>query len=361
MSDLVNVIKAKIRENGPISFRDYMDLSLYHPQFGYYNTKSVKIGKQGDFYTSAYLGNSVGAMIARKMEEFWCILGKQRFTIVEYGAGTGKLTEDILIALRDKQDMYAKLRYCIIEKSPAMVDLEKLRLQEKVEWFNDITEVKEICGCVLSNELLDNFPVHRVVMQEQLMEVFVDYRHGFKEILRPASPALTNYFSALGLSLPAGFKAEVNLQAISWIKAVAEALTGGYVLTIDYGGLNEEMYRNKREGGTLRCYTKHSVNDDYYHHVGKQDLTAHVNFSALRYWGQKYGLREILFSCQGEFLLQMGFNDWLMANYSGATNVALAAQKIAMLRNTLILDMGSKFKVLIQEKRMEGKSAHESA
>lgn len=356
MSDLIQVIKSKIRKDGEISFHDYMEMCLYHPEFGYYTSPGDKIGKQGDFYTSPYLGNAVGEMIARKMEELWRNMGKKPFTILEYGAGTGKLTEDILSALQVQEEMYQDLRYCIIERSPVMVGLGKARfkekpnLQGKVEWLKEISEIKNFSGCVLSNELLDNFPVHRVVMQAGLMEVFVDQDNGFKEVLKPASPALTDYFSALGVVLPEGFQTEINLQAISWIKEVADALKEGYVMTIDYGDLSNEMYKSSRADGTLCCYKNHSVNDDYYAFIGEQDITAHVNFSALGYWGQLQGLREVFFSSQGGFLLEMGFNDWALKTYSGEKDIALAAQKIAMLRHALITDMGCKFKILIQEK-----------
>ncbi|WP_316748604.1 class I SAM-dependent methyltransferase [Pedobacter gandavensis] len=330
-----------------------MERCLYDPEFGYYCTQPVKIGKEGDFYTSAYLGNVFGALIAKKMEELWCSMGKKPFTIVEYGAGTGKLAEDILMALQNNTEMYQNLRYCIIERSPVMVDLEKARLNEnrlleKVEWHANIAEIKDIRGCVFSNELLDNFPVHRVIMKEQLMEIFVD--KNFKEVLKPASPALTDYLSELNVVLPPGYQTEINLQAISWIKAIAEALTQGCVMTIDYGDVSKEMYRSSRAEGTLCCFRNHTVNADYYANMGEQDLTTHVNFSALSYWGSKYGLNDTVFTSQGEFLLQLGFNDFLMKTFSAEKDIALAARKIAMLRHTFIMDMGCKFKILIQEK-----------
>lgn len=355
MKGLPNLIKAQIRKNGAISFCDYMEMCLYHPRVGYYCTEAIKIGKKGDFYTSAYLGNVFGALLAKKMEELWCSMGKKPFTIVEYGAGTGKLAEDILSALKGNTEMYENLRYCIIERSPAMVDLEKARLIDKVEWHTDIAEIKDIRGCIFSNELLDNFPVHRVIMKEQLMEIFVD--NGFKEVLRPASPALTDYLSALNVVLSPGFQTEINLQAISWIKAIAAALTQGCVMTIDYGDVSKEMYRSSRAEGTLCCFKNHTVNEDYYANIGEQDLTTHVNFSALSYWGRKSGLKDVVFTSQGEFLLHMGFNEWLMKAFSTEKDIALAARKIAMLRHALIMDMGCKFKILIQEKGMAKETA----
>ncbi|WP_222536716.1 class I SAM-dependent methyltransferase [Pedobacter polysacchareus] len=353
MSGLTSVIKKKIKKNGAISFCEYMEMCLYHPTLGYYNTQANKIGKNGDYFTSAYLGNALGVLIAKKMVEIWAMLGKGPFTIVEYGAGNGKLAEDILAAIQPNEEMYQDLRYCIIERSEAMKVLEKIRLKEKVEWLNDISEIEDIRGCVFSNEVLDNFPVHRVIMLEELMEIFVEEQDGFKEVLKPASPALIDYMRVLNIVLPEGYQTEINLEVIPWIKKIASAMKQGYIITIDYGDRNKGMYKKSRVEGTLCCYRAHAVNDDYYTHIGKQDITAHVNFSALSYWGQQYGLEDAAFTSQGEFLLQMGFNDWVMEAFSEEKDVALAAKKIALLRHALIMDMGYKFKVLIQEKGME--------
>lgn len=353
--DLTEIIIHEIKKEGMIPFNAYMELCLYHPEFGYYTSERTKIGKNGDFYTSSSLGPAFGALVARQMEEMWEWMGCKPFTIVEYGAGTGRLAIDLLANLKANERMYEGLRYCIIEKSGSLQELEKTRLKEKVQWYNAIAEISEINGCILSNELLDNFAVHQVVMEKELMEVFVAYDNGFKEILKPAAAELKAYLNELQIILPEGFRTEINLEVISWIKEITAALVKGYVMTIDYGYLSTELCKSSRSQGTIRCYRNHAVSDCAYMHVGEQDITAHVNFSALMHWGEKYGLQNCGFTSQAEFLMAMGFNEWVYQAYTGEENVVQAAQKISMLKHTLLMDMGTKFKILFQEKRMDMK------
>lgn len=338
--------------HGAVSFREFMEMCLYDPELGYYNSKDSIVGKSGDFYTSSTFSPVYGIVIGKQLEEMWCLMGKLPFTIVEYGAGTGALCRSILDHLKHNDNMYGQLRYCIIEKSPTMREQEKQILDEKVEWFDSIKDIGKIQGCILSNELLDNFAVHRVVMQSELMEVFVNYENGFAEQLKPASAELKNYLSELGIELPRGYQTEINLQALEWLKEIAEVLERGYLLTIDYGYLNSEMYKASRNQGTLLCYHKHEVHDAIYENIGKQDLTAHVNFSALILWGTKSGLMECGFADQFQFLMSLGFRQALIGMLSHEKNVVQASQKVAAITQTLLMDMGGKFKVLVQNKGM---------
>src|SRR5476651_2551375 len=153
--DLSAIIKQRIGNEGPLSFRDFMEMALYYPELGYYTGPKDKIGRAGDFFTSSNLTHAFGAMIGKQLEEMWRLMGEGEFTIVEYGAGTGALCEDILNYLQGNPKMYDQLRYAIIEKSPAMRDLEKARLNEKVNWYHYIEDIAPVTGCVLSNELLD--------------------------------------------------------------------------------------------------------------------------------------------------------------------------------------------------------------
>lgn len=348
---LADIIIGKIKTDGPMSFRDFMEIALYYPELGYYTSPNDKIGTKGDFYTSSDLTSVFGAMIGRQLEEMWAALGEEPFTIVEFGAGTGRLCHDILDYLKNNHRMYEHLRYCIVEKSPSMQAKERIHLHEKVSWHKSIGDISGFTGCVLSNELLDNFAVHRVVMLKELMELFVDYHDGcFIEILKPASAELKNYFSELRVVLPEDYCTEINLQAINWIQNVAAALHKGYVLTIDYGYLSAQLYGQQRSRGTIMCYSKHFMNDHPYEEIGLQDITAHVNFSALQHWGSKAGLADSGFTDQAHFLLGLGFVDYLNNSRTDA-NVSLNAFKQdAFLKHTLLFDMGTRFKVLIQQK-----------
>jgi SAM-dependent MidA family methyltransferase len=352
--ELTKIIRQRISKEGPISFHDFMEMALYYPELGYYMAPKDKIGKNGDFYTSSNLGPVFGAMIGRQLEEMWCLTDENEFTVVEYGAGTGVLCHDILDYLKDNSSLYDRLQYAIIEKSPAMREKEKTHLQEKVSWYNTIKDLPEITGCILSNELVDNFPVHQVIMKDELMEVFVDYRDGFIELLRPASQAIKDYLADLNIMLPQGFRTEINLETAQWIAAIAASLKKGFVMTIDYGYSSEGLYKPCRSRGTLLCYHRHQINDKPYQHVGEQDITAHVNFSALCHFGYQNGLACCGLTSQAQFLLALGFKEYLRKTAAQTGNIAQLAMQEVMLTHTLLIDMGNKFKVLIQQKGMTG-------
>ena len=352
MVQLSEIIIKRIKKEGPISFKDFMEMALYYPKLGYYNATQNKIGADGDFYTSPYISADFGAMIGRQIEEMWKNLGKEPFKIIEYGAGTGLLCHDILEYLKNNNALYDTLNYCIIEKSVSMREIEKRHLKEKVSWYNSIQDIPQINGCILSNELIDNFSVHQVIVDEELKEIFVDYKEGFVEILKPANKKLIHYFKTLNVQLPKGFRTEVNLQAISWIKEVSSSLQKGYIITIDYGSLSSDLYTSRRSCGTLLCYHKHQKNDNPYQFIGEQDITTHINFSALSQWGLHYGIKSCGMVDQAQFLLGLGIKDYQnIALVKNQNNLQLAAHE-ALMNYRLLVDMGIKFKVLIQQKKV---------
>jgi SAM-dependent MidA family methyltransferase len=343
-----DLIIQKIRKEGPVSFRDFMEMALYYPGGGYYTSPGERIGTQGDYYTSPILTSLFGEMISRQLEEMWLLLGKEAFEVVEFGAGNGALCCDIITRLKQNKALYEKLRYCIIEKNE--IQTEQKELPDVVKKQQNISSTGSINGCVLSNELLDNFPVHLVVMQDELMEVFVDYRNGFAELLQPASPQLKDYLHQQNIILPKGYRTEINLAATEWIKEIAATLKKGFVLTIDYGYTASELYHPGKYDGTLVCYHNHTINDQPLQNVGKQDITAHVNFSALQHWGSKYGLKCCGFTDQAHFLRALG-----LVNYLRMLEMKMNgnAYKLMAQVQTLLVSMGKKFKVLIQQKGMD--------
>lgn len=352
---LSEIIKNRICEQGPISFHDFMEMALYFPELGYYTSSSDKIGKGGDYYTSPYLTNVFGNTIAKQLEEMWLLTGKKNFTVVEYGAGMGLLCIDILKQLKLNKALFDSMNYCIIEKSEAMRQKEKTiidhdLLNDKISWYDSIEEIPPFTGCVLANEVLDNFSVHKVVMKEnELKEVYVDYDNGFVEILKPAGKDLKEYFTALGIELPNDFCAEVNLEAIEWLKKISASLEKGFVLTIDYGYPSSELYQSHHRLGTIVCYNNHTVNDLPYENIGQQDITAHVNFSALKFWGAKHGLNNCGFTNQSQFLLGLGLTEQLRKLEEHEKH-SFEVRKKLMTLHTLLMSMGRKFKVLIQQK-----------
>jgi SAM-dependent MidA family methyltransferase len=347
---LSEIIIEQIKNQGLMSFRDFMEMVLYYPELGYYNSKQNIIGTEGDFYTNASLSASFGAMLGRQIEEMWEVLGKKTLKIIEYGAGTGLLCHDILDYLKNNSDLYNCCSYSIIEKSTSMREIEKKHLHEKVSWHSSIQEIPQINACIISNELVDNFAVHQVVMEDQLMEVFVDYENGFKEVLQPANASLVSYFETLNVTLPKGFRTEINLEATTWIKEVAQWLKKGYVITIDYGALSSELYNINRRLGTLLCYNKHRINDNPYQFIGEQDITTHTNFSALKDWGAKYGLNYCGLANQANFLLGLGFKEYQDKLAKEKQSNAQLALEESIINYRLLMDLGTKFKVLIQQK-----------
>ncbi len=347
---LSDIIIQKIHKEGPISFRDFMDMSLYYPGLGYYTSEKDKIGKKGDFYTSPNLTPAFGEMLGVQLEEMWSILGEKDFTIVEMGAGTGLLSMDVLGYLKRNPELSRNLDYCIVEKSPALRKEQQVRLGENARWCSSLHELSGMTGCVFSNELVDAFPVHQVVMKKELMEVLLDHKDGFMEIFEPASDELNDYFAELGIVLPHGYRTEVNFDAVKWIQELGEIIKKGFVITIDYGYQSSELYKEYRNRGTLMCYYRHTANEDPYGHPGEQDITSHVNFSALSHWGEKNGLELCGFTDLVRFMVGLGIDDYLKREQQ---KDQVNYWKKMLPIKTLIMEMGETFKVLIQKKGVD--------
>lgn len=350
---LSEIIIDKIRRNGPVSFYDFMEMALYYPDCGYYTSGKNRIGENGDYYTSPCITSLLGQMLARQIEEMWCLLKPEEFTIVEYGAGTGLLCMDIVNQLKHNRKLYDGFQYCIIEKNFLLPEKQILFTDEKIIRRQSINENGKFTGCILSNEVIDNFPVHQVIMQDELMEVFIDYENGFAEKLQPASEPLRNYFEELKIRLPKNFRTEVNLKAIEWISEITPALHKGFVITMDYGFPSAELYSSKRSSGTLVCYHKHRINFCPYIHIGQQDITTHINFSALHHWGLKNGLSLCGFTNQSSFLLSLGLCNHLRKTERTMSNQPAGDHQKAWLLQTFLMNMGQKIKVMIQKKGIE--------
>lgn len=334
-----------------ISFADFMEMALYYPELGYYTSNKEKIGKRGDYYTSSNLTPAFGEMIGRQIEEMWHILGEKEFTVVEMGAGMGLLSGDVLSHLKSNQELYNNLNFCIVEKSPTLRKEQEKRLRnDKVIWHDSIDDLNGIKGCIFSNELLDALPVHVVEMGKELMEVFVGYENRFVEILKPASIQLRDYLKELDVELPYGYRTEINLDAIKWVREISTALKKGYVITIDYGYPSNELYQEYRNQGTLMCYYEHSVNNAPFLHIGEQDMTSHVNFSALDHFGCKNELELCGFTDQAHFLIGLGIEEYLK-NLQEKNPIDYYRKMLPI--KTLMMDMGETFKVMIQKKGVE--------
>jgi SAM-dependent MidA family methyltransferase len=333
--------------NQRMTFADYMDLALYHPEQGYYATGAVNIGSEGDFFTSPHLSRDFGELLAEQFAQMWDTLGHPMpFTLMEMGAGQGLLAADVLYYLhRHYPDCFEALEYIIIEKAAGLIyqqqqQLHRLKIGDKalpLRWYS-LEEIPEnsITGCCFSNELIDAFPVHQVVIEGgQIKEIYVTTANtgidnitldaqapsetNFVEITDTLSTSkLTEYFDFIGIDLlsgtyPEGYRTEVNLAALDWLKTVTKRLQRGFILTIDYGYSADRYYQPARHQGTLQCYYQHQHHDNPYLYIGQQDITAHVNFTALERQGELCGLRKLGFTQQGLFLMALGLGDRIAA------------------------------------------------
>lgn len=357
-------IRRRIRERGRITFAEFMDLALYHPQHGYYRTNRQKIGPRGDFLTSPETHPVFGALVALQLEQMWRILGNPPvFTIVEMGGGTGALCQSILeYSQKSMPKFYEAVRYVVVERQgrddeaqegdgqpPFPVQAEH---SDKVRCVPEPLSTR-VVGCFLSNELVDAFPVHAVTFADgQLREVFVGLSgDGFvEETGDPSTSELVAYFHRLGLWPSDGYRAEVNLEALGWMERVARALDRGFVLTIDYGFPAEELYSDKRRAGTLMCYYRHTYGHNPFIRVGAQDMTTHVDFTSLIHAGLRHGLRFTGLISQADFLSNLGLEAF--ANALGNAGLAPAVyydNKFALRRLVEAQGLG-KFQALVQHK-----------
>jgi SAM-dependent MidA family methyltransferase len=312
-----------------ITFAEYMDMVLYHPQYGYYSS-DVKIGFRGsDFFTSASLGADFGELLARQFYQMWEILDQPiSFSLVEMGAGQGILASHILNYIKQEYpDFFAAVKYIIVEKSSTLKQEQQQLLQDfSVKWCNlEEIEPKSLTGCCFSNELLDAFPVHQFTLEAgELREIYVTIaEHNsqpiFIEVIgEPSTPQLAEYFDLVGINLSQntyenGYRSEINLAALDWLSIVADCLERGYVLTIDYGYHADRYYHPQRRQGTLQCYYQHRHHDNPYINIGRQDITAHVDFTALSVWGESCGLKKVGWTQQGLFLMALGIGERLAA------------------------------------------------
>ena len=374
MTVLEQKIVNQIKTEGPISFEAFMAVALYDPEFGYYTRSSATIGRAGDFYTSPHLHMIFGMMIGRQLEEMWEVMGRpERFQVVEIGAGMGHLAKDILDYIVTKE-LSGHMDYSIVELNPAVREQQQSLLRRhagKIRWSSGLCDVGTVAGCLLSNELLDALPVHLVVMRDELMEVFVslpearDNSHDdtFVEVERPCNSVIAAYLKDFSIDFPRGYKTEINLKIKDWLTVVSEKLQRGFVLTIDYGYSSAEYYSEQRSAGALLCYYKHQVNEDPYQHIGEQDITAHVNFSSVKQWGEELGLRTEGYCPQGTYLVSLGIDQAITELYGNSPDSFPAPKdsgffgdpfEMAQIKGLIFPQgMGASHQVMVQSKGID--------
>lgn len=339
MSELVTIIRAEIGRGGSIPFARFMELALYHPQWGYYEASRERVGFKGDFYTSVSTGELFGQLLAFRFAGWLAALpaGAEGVQIVEAGAHDGRLAQDIIAWLRQhRPEIYERLHYWIIEPSAARQGWQHERLAEfgeRFQWFERLPAASgggngpgPVRGIIFSNELLDAFPVHRLgwdAAGQHWFEWSVTVEGDRFVWVKTAAPVelLKGHVvlpEELLRVLPDGYTIEICPAAAEWWRTAAGVLQQGRLLTFDYGFTTEEMISPSRTKGTVRAYAKHQVGDDLLGHAGEQDLTAHVNFSTVQAAGELAGLKtegyltqpQFLTGILGEAVKDAAFQEW---------------------------------------------------
>ena len=307
MTELEQRILARIQREGAISFAAYMQMALYEPGCGYYVSGAHKMGwEEKDYFTSTDLSSLFATCMGRQLQRMWEQLKRPRpFVVLEQGAGRGHLAQGVRDwAEKESPDFYTVLDYRI-EDMRAGQDAREIAAHSDSQ--DDSSP-----SVILSNELIDAFPVHLVEKHgERLYEIFVSAQHGrLAEILKePDGAVLEDYLDGYHVpwrSYSDGWRAEINLDALRWMKHAATLLRRGFLLTIDYGDKARALYSRERREGTLVCYYNHTLNERPLLRPGQQDITAHVNFSALIEEGRRHGLRLNAFTTQKDWLQSMG-------------------------------------------------------
>ncbi len=362
---LTAILTTRISEQGRITFADFMAACLYEPGLGYYTSPGRKVGAEGDFYTSITVHAAFGRVIAREIAQMWRSMGTPTdFTLMECGAANGRLACDIMDFLAAREpEMYQGLRLVLVEQEPTLEAAQREMLAahiDRLDWRSP-DELSSgsftFSGCLYSNELIDALPTHRVIMtSDGLKELYVTCTDGgfTEEVGEPSTPELETYLKRVDVELHPGQQAEINLNAPKWLGAAAKALAQGFILTIDYGYPAAELYTPRRKLGTLLCYYRHQTEENPFLRPGLQDITAHVDFSALMTCGEELGLQNVWFGEQYRFLLSAG----IVEEIKDIERSAISEEEKLRLRLTLkklILPeggMGDTFKILIQSREV---------
>lgn len=353
-TDLISEIKKQIEKKGRITFAEFMDIALYWPGKGYYTSENIRWGKDGDYLTSIDVSPVFGRLLAYQINEMWQNLGSPpQFSIIEVGAGREELSFHIRDTIKKLfPEFYKAADFQLVDVNPIHIQ----KLEERTSFHSSIEDIKPgITGCIISNELIDAFPVHRVVEMDGLKEIYVGYEDaGFMEIRGELSTSgLNDYLEKIGIKLEQGQKAEINLKALDWIKSIGALLERGFVITIDYGLPARELFRHNRNGNLL-CYYRHTMNNNPFHQIGYQDITAKVDFTSLAAAGRDAGLEVTGFTTQFYFFMGIGaLGEFKEVEELNMGNLDAFQWNQGIKELMLPGGMGDDFKVLIQHKDVE--------
>lgn len=356
-------LRERIRLHGAITFRDWMDAALYEKPDGYYiRNDKERWGRAGDYRTAPEISPLFAATFASYFAKLFAGLGSpEDFTIVECGAGNGSFSLEVLRTLQTQFPfVFNATSYLIDETSES----SKLKIKKRLSDFSDRVDfcrLNEISKplqnvIVFSNELIDAFPIHLVVMRDRMLkEIYVDVDDENNFVLiedEPGTKRINEYIQSNKIALKEGQIIEINLSANDWIKLVTGKMGNGFVVTIDYGADAEMLYDfNIHPEGTLRAFSKHQFVDDFLSRAGDVDLTATVNWTALQCAGEENGLQTISLESLDKFLLRAGLLEQLEISTDNAANEIEKIQIRTSIKDLILPDsLGSSQQVLIQKK-----------
>jgi len=364
------VIPDIVRERGPLTVAAFMDLALYDQQYGYYARSAQRSGRAGDFFTSVDVGPLFGELLGIQIAEMAELLSASApsassagFDLVEAGAGNGRLAADVLRAMRHRDpEIFDRVRLTLVEAGSAARAAQRETLAGVLARpFDSLAALPDSFeGVLFANELLDALPVHQVVMRDEgLREVHVTASATTPPLLttmedRPSTPALEAYLDRIGVELEPGWRIEINLRAVEWVRDAARRLRRGFMILIDYGHAAAELYSASHSAGTLTTFSRHTANDAAASDVstpawlrdpGRQDITAHVDFTTVRDTAEAEGLTTIGFLDQTYFVL--GLLQHLPNLEHGATPVGLNRSNLQLKTLLMPGGLGSTMKVLI--------------
>ncbi len=363
MNSLAEIVRDEITRLGVMPWARFMDLALYHPQHGYYEIKG-RVGRKGDYFTSVSVGSLFGELLAFWISEKLKSIPNE-VQVIEAGANEGQMALDILNWLqKNRPNIYRRVKYVILEPSLTRRQWQGEMLDahgSKVRWMSDWQEIPpaSVTGVVLSNELLDAFPVEIWrwdATQHRWHEFGVTYQGGrlvWVSTLsaEPYPKSLELFTSSLGAVLPHGYQRELCPAAVSWWHQASSRLAEGWLLTFDYGGSEEDFWMADRSQGSLRGYRKHQAANVLEADSGEVDLTASVNFTSILSIGEDVGLITEFYDRQQIFLMEI-VQRWLEAGFELAANQTRA---LATLTRPELL--GTKFKAILQHQPASNNSA----
>ena len=349
--DLSQIIAAEISEKGPMPFSRYMELCLYHPHLGYYQRQEPTTGPAGDFYTAPHVHALFGRTLAAWIQQVAKNTDLDKVTVLELGPGNGQLARDILDHWGKDQPMLSMI--LVEEAGPRRRDLEARFAKDPVRVVEpaELDDLDPFEGVVLANEFFDALPLRVFARSEGIVkEVFVGrHKDSFVEILLPAETEgrTTQTLDTLAEEC----RTETSDLWKPWLLRLARVLHRGRLLILDYGEPAENLLVPWRPAGSLRCYRRHQVDTDPFDSPGEKDITAHVNFSLLRDWGEDAGFELISFSSQSSFLIKGGILEMLAQTMDKLPEKESTGLWLTVKNLIHEEGMGEVFKVMVLKKQ----------